>query len=124
MDDTPASRLLSWGSTMAKQVANRTAEMDETQAQEFLDVKMQDLRKVIRRINKLVGSLSDASPDEVAETLQKIMDAAAEVPALRVAMPDSVDNTAKRLQALPPEDALNQILSYLNEGDGDGEEKT
>jgi hypothetical protein len=118
MDDAPASRLLDWAVGVSKQIAGQTADMQDDQAVAYLDDKMQTLRKVVRRVNKLIGTAA-ASGDtiELVETLQKVMEAASEVEGLTPAAPADLNAAAERLKAMPAEDALNEILSYINKGD-------
>lgn len=118
MDDAPASQLLDWAVGVSKQIAGKTADMQDDQAVAYLDEKMQTLRKVVRRVNKLIGTTA-ASGDttELVDTLQKVMEAASEVEGLSPTVPADLNATAERLKAMPPEQALNEILSYINKGD-------
>jgi hypothetical protein len=113
MEDAPASRLLDWAVSAAHRLAEQTADMDETQAQAFLDERVQNLRKVVRRINKVMGT-REGGGDEITETLQKVFDAAAEVPGLAPQPPADLSSAAQQVQSLPAEEALNTILTYVN----------
>jgi hypothetical protein len=118
LDDAPASQLLDWAVGVSRQIAGQTADMQDDQAVAYLDEKMQTVRKVVKRVNKLIGTAA-ASGDttELVETLQKVMEAASEVDGLTPTAPADLNATAERLKAMPPEQALNEILSYIHKGD-------
>jgi hypothetical protein len=113
MEDAPASRLLDWAVSAAHKLAEQTADMDEAQAQAFLDERAQDLRKVVRRVNKVMGARAGGG-DEISETLQKVMDAAAQVPGLSPQPPADLSSAAQQVQSQSAEEALNTILTYIN----------
>jgi hypothetical protein len=114
MQDAPASRLLDWAVSAAHRLAEQTADMDEAQAQAFLDERVQDLRRVVRRINKLMGAHANGAGDEIGDTLQKIIEAASQVPVLAPQPPTDLSSAAQQVQSLSAEEALTQILSYVN----------
>jgi hypothetical protein len=58
MSDPEASKVIEWAVSVARQLAEQTSGLDNAQAQQVLDEQVQNLRKVVRRINGLVGSLS------------------------------------------------------------------
>ncbi len=121
MSDPEASQVIEWAVRVARQLAERTSGLDDAQAQQALDEQVQNLRKVLRRINGLVGSLSAATPQDIAERLQKIADAASQVPVLAAESSASLQAAAPEIQSLSPPEAVSRILSGLHKGESDGE---
>lgn len=119
MTDVPAQRLLDWAVSKSKQLAERTAEMDDATAQAYLDGKLQDLRRVVRQINKAIGALSSDTAEDINAAMQKALETASQVEVLQ---PQAVDpNTiTESIKAQPPEDALTTILSYIDKGISNG----
>lgn len=113
LDDAEASRLLEWGLDIARKLCQQTVDMDDAQAEAYLAPALKNLRRAIRRINKLVGSSADNTPQEIAEKLGRILESASEVPALIVRPPEDIEDTARSAQSLPTGDALGKILTYL-----------
>jgi hypothetical protein len=113
MDDAPAMRLLDWGSSVARRLALLTVEMEDQQADEVLEPQLQSLRRTIRRVNKLVAMLPDAASDEVTEGLQRIFEAAAELPRVGEGAPVEVSELAGRLAAQSPDAVLDAVLAHL-----------
>jgi hypothetical protein len=122
LDDAEANRLLEWGLDLSRKICEQTADMDEEQAQAFLEVALGNLRRTMRRINKLVGAAPYATPEEIASRLEQALAAASEVPTLRTRPPGDVGSTARRIQPLPAGNILNEILAHLS-GEGEGEEE-
>ncbi len=110
MDDAQASRLLDWGAQHARRLASKSAGIE---VEEDLDTHLQNLRRVMRRINKLVGMMDFADPEEMSSTLSKIFEAAAEVPALKALPPEDLDEMVAQLTSIPRGDALEMIMSRL-----------
>ena len=113
LGDPEATRLIEWGAAVARQLALLTVEMDSYQADQYLDQHLQALRTAIRRINRLVGKLPALAPDELAEGLPRIFEAAAQVPVVRCAPPQEFQRAAQEMYMLAPGQALNYILSHL-----------
>jgi hypothetical protein len=126
LDDAEANRLLDWGLDIIRKLCQQTADMDDAQAEAYLAPALKNLRRAIRRINKLVGSSADNTSQEIAEKLGRILESASEVPALIVRSPEDIEDTARSAQSLPTGDALGKILAYLapkGEIENDQEEK-
>ena len=113
LDDSEATHLLDWGLAVARRLCDQTVEMDETQAEEYLYQPLKNLRRTMRRINRLSGAPSAQSPEMIVANLQAIFDAASAVPGLTAQMPEGVESVARLVQTSPPGDALAKILSYL-----------
>jgi hypothetical protein len=113
LDDAEASRLLKWGLPISKQLVEQTADMTEAQAEAYLSSAMKNLRRAMRRINKLVGSLASSTPDERLALLEKIFEAAGEVPVLEFTPPAALESEAATLQGLAPGEALSKLIGYL-----------
>lgn len=110
--DAEASRLLEWGTKLAGALSQQTAGMDETQAAAYLDEKLADLRRIIRRTSRLVGSSAGASAEEVVELLGRIYEAAASIPGLPV-LPVDTRQLAGQLSGMPSGAALEAVLSMF-----------
>lgn len=120
MSDPEASRVIEWAVGVARQLAEQTSGLDDAQARQVLDEQAQNLRKVVRRINGLVGSLSAASPEDISDRLGKIAEAASQVPVL-AADSSSLQAAAPEMQNLSPQEAVSRILSQLHKGVSDDE---
>jgi hypothetical protein len=110
--DVEASRLLEWGTKLAGALSQQTAGMDGAQAAAYLDEKLADLRRVIRRTSRLVGSSAGASAEEAAELLGRIHEAAANIPGLPV-LPVDARQLAGQLSGMPSGAALEAVLSMF-----------
>src|SRR5690606_5062526 len=104
LTDEQAAQVLQWGTRAASWVAVQTAELDEAQAWPVLEPKLEALRHIIRRLNKLMGDLPDAEPDEVAEKLAKLFQPLDEVPELTSEVPVDLDELADRITGVPPDE--------------------
>ena len=116
LEDAPATRLLDWAIAASRSLVQQTEGMDEAAAQQYLDTNLPKFRSVVRQINRLVGSLPDADPEEAASGIQKVLDAAAQVPTLSTQPPVDVSATAQKIQSQPAEDAVAEVLSLINKG--------
>jgi hypothetical protein len=117
LDDTEAERLLKWGLALARLFVVETAEMGEDEATEYLEPKLKSVRVLVRRINRLLGELTDLDPEEAVEQLERILDAAAQVPLLISSPPDDFGALVERLQGLPTGEALTELLFVLERGE-------
>jgi len=114
MDDAEAMTLLDWGSTMARRLTLYTVEMQEEDADSFLEDQIYRLRKTIRRINSFIGSkLGGASVDDQAMKIGAIFEAAQDVPVLEPNQPDNMNQFAAQLSFVSASGTLNAILSRL-----------
>jgi hypothetical protein len=118
LDDMQGSRLLNWGAQLARWQVVQTAVMGAEQADAFIDERVQGVRKIIRRINRLVGELPDLAADEIAERLGPIFDAAAGLTGTQPRRPGDLNAYAVRLQAMEQGAALTSIMGVL-----EGEER-
>jgi hypothetical protein len=113
LDDAQGRRLLDWGAQLARWQVVQTTVMGAEQADAFVEERVQDVRKVIRRINRLVGELSDMAADEIAERLDAIFEAAAGLSGTQLRRPDDLAAYAARLQAMEQGVALASIMGVL-----------
>jgi hypothetical protein len=114
MNDAEGSRLIDWAVAASRKVAEGTAAMDESQAAEALDAQIQSLRRLVRRINKLIGSMgSQPSPEEISEALEKIIESATTVPGVALNA-DALRSAMMGAQTLPPGEVLDRVLSQLS----------
>jgi hypothetical protein len=114
MQDAEAQTLLDWGIAFSQRLSENTLEMDDAIAEEYLSAALPNLRRVIRRTNKLVGSLPQADTEMIAGSLAAIFESAAQVPELAATPPGDLSTLAGSLAQLSPADALAQILSLLD----------
>lgn len=114
MQDAEAKTLLDWGIAFSRRLSDHTLEMDDARAEEYLSAALENLRRVIRRTNKLVGSLPQADLEMSMSRLAGIFESAAQVPELASTPPGDLATLAGNLAQLPPADALAQILSSLD----------
>jgi hypothetical protein len=114
MQDAEAQTLLDWAISFSRRLSEHTLEMDDARAEEYLSAALPNLRRVIRRTNKLVGSLPQADIEMMMSSLAGIFESAAQVPELTAAPPGDLATLASSLAQLSPADALAQILSLLD----------
>lgn len=120
MNDPEAQTLLDWGIGLSKQLCEQNAGMDDAQAEEYLSTALPNLRRVIRRINKLIGRLPYAETEMIAGGLAGIFESAASVPGLVSIAPADLGALSANLAQLPPAGALAQILPLLKPEVTDG----
>ena len=113
LDDTEASRLLKCGLPISQQLVEQTSGMTLVEAEEYISSTLKNLRRTMRRINKLVGSLSSSTQDELVELLEKIFEAAGEVPVLEFTPPAALESEVANLQGLMPGEALSKLIGYF-----------
>lgn len=113
MSDEQAEQVLQWGTRAASWLAVQTAELDEAQAQAMLEPKLEALRRIVRRLDSLMGELPDAGQDEVAERLAKLFQPLADLPELTGDVPLELDELAGRLTEGSPDEALAILLTLL-----------
>lgn len=114
LDDAPAKRLLDWGVAASKRLCEQTAGMDEAGAQAWLEGALPNLRQVIRRVNKLAGSLLYTEAEMLAGSAAGIIEAARAVPGLLASEPPDPESLAAGLAGQPPAAAVDRILSLFN----------
>jgi hypothetical protein len=118
LDDAQGRRLLNWGAKLARWQVVQTAVMGAEQADTFLGERLQGVRTVIRRINRLVGEMSGMAADEIAERLEAIFEKAGELSGTQIERPDDLEGYAARLQAMEQGAALTSVMGVL-----EGEER-
>jgi hypothetical protein len=120
MQDAEAQTLLDWGIAFSRRLSEHTLNMDDARAEEYLSAALPNLRRVIRRTNKLIGSLPQADTEMLVSSLTGIFESAAKVPELAADPPSDPAALVGTLAQLPPADALAQILSRLDWEVNDG----
>ncbi len=110
MDDALAARLIEWGGQHARRLAESFTGVE---IEEELDTNLQNLRRVMRRINKLVGMRDRADSVELVKLLSKMFEAAAEVPALQALPPDDLEAMVMQIKNAPREEVLEMIMAWL-----------
>jgi hypothetical protein len=113
MDDVEARLLFDWAARAARRIAEQAEAMSDAEAERYLESAIPDLRKVLRRINKMVGMLASSSPDEAASALDKVFEAASSLPVLKADRPDSVRQIASGISRQSRKEALGQVLSHI-----------
>jgi len=113
MDDAQANTLINWGVAAAKRLALRSEGMDDAQAEEFLYPPMKNLRRTIRRINKMFGDFESMTPEDFKELADKLFEAAQEVPVLKVNPPDFSSFTYEYVKSLEPDRRLQALLEHI-----------
>ncbi len=117
LDDPEAARLIEWGAAVTRWLVAQTAEMDDQQANAYLEPHLQALRGVMRRINRLIGELADMDADEMVERLSRIFEAITGIPMpAEPVVPADMHELAQQLQGLSPVQALTVLLPALGEG--------
>ena len=115
MDDDEAAILLEWGSRIARRLTLTTVEMPDEQARQALDSHVVNLRRIMRRINSLIGGKQDgAATQDLAANVSSIFEAAAEMPVLQVNQPDDISQFAAQLSFLSARGALGASLTRLS----------
>ncbi len=77
LDDDAADVLIDWGLNCARMIVQRTAEMDEAEAEEAMYQPMRATRRLMKAVNQWIADSDDLGEDERAELLHKIIDQAA-----------------------------------------------
>ncbi len=113
MDDVEASQLIDWAVAISRRLAESTAGLDDAQAAEALETHIQNLRRLVRRINKLVGVLGNQPPvEEIDGALDKIVEATSAVPGVALDA-NALREAIQATQAQSPSDILAQVLSQF-----------
>jgi uncharacterized protein (TIGR00730 family) len=128
LNDPEATQLLNWGLKVSRRLVEKTVEMDDEQAEEFLYSPQKNLRRVMRRINTLIAEANADDPDDpgsaAAETLQGILEAVAEVPGLSAAGLLDLAQIADSIKTSTPDAGLSLILSQLTLEGGEHDTQT
>lgn len=122
MDDAQAMTLINWGVAAAKRLAVRSEGMDDAQAEEFLYGPMKNLRRTMRRINKMFGDFEGMTAEEFRELVENLFEAAQEVPVLSVSPPDFSSFTYAYVKSLEPDTRLKAVLDHITLPDNDATE--
>lgn len=113
MNDAEATSLIEWGVAISRRLCEQTAKMADDEAEVYLYPALKSLRRTIRQINDLFGSLPDEPPDVVLEILEQILETASEIPGLVVQPPEDMGFASRLVRMQTPGDALATILAYL-----------
>jgi uncharacterized protein (TIGR00730 family) len=119
LNDSEANQLLDWSLKVSRQIVEKTAEMDDAQAEEFLYSPQKNLRRIMRRINRVMDAANANDLVSAAEALQQLFDGAAEVPGLSATPLLDLEQIAQAIQATTPDASLALILSHLKLEGGD-----
>ncbi len=123
--DTEGRRLLQWGVTLAERLAARTEGIPDEEVEAAFDEQLEKLRGIMRRINRLVGQAPLMDPEKATSILAKLLEGAAELPVPLARSPEDVTSEAAVLLRLPPDQALERLLSLIQlEDDEHGKEET
>lgn len=108
LDEEAASALLDWGITRAKEIASKTAEIeDDEEAAEESYPQMRGLRKILRDVASLCTEELD--PDRQTELLQQIAD---QVPRVYPNAPYPDTETWATFLATPSENNAQKIIGF------------
>ena len=114
--DPEAQVLLDWGMKLATNLARDTGGVDDGQAEPILDAGLSDVRRVMRRVNRLVGHISEHDTQAVHKRLLSILETAERMPILKVNYPADLDAEVETLRGLSQGEALNRMLTWLGVG--------
>lgn len=112
MDDAQASVLLDWGSSTARHLALTTIDLEDEQAYAVLDPHLTNLRRTMRRVNKLFANLDGTSADELVGLLGGVFESLGTLPGKGGGAPD-LAGLAQQIAGQPPGAVLAIILPYL-----------
>ena len=113
LDDQPAQVLIDWGVQVAKRTAKHTEDMNDEAAQGFIDKQMTDLRKFMRRVNKLYGSYTESSPEEIISQIERIYDSTHNIRVIESRPIPDRKVIAESIYNLAPSDSIRQILGPI-----------
>lgn len=113
MDDVEAAALLDWASRVVREVVLLTVEMEDAPAEAHLDPILSEVRRVMRRINDIIGGLSDLPAEELVRSLSAMFDARAGVPVAVNTIPGDFEELAGEIAAATRAEALTLILQYV-----------
>lgn len=108
LNDDQAQRLLNWGSSYLKKVANDTAELADEEAENIMEAQTERVTGVMRQVNRLTRAVSGGDQQELGEHL-KLLKANLE------GLPNTADNipvdVEQRLAA--PDTNVEQVFDEL-----------
>ena len=119
LDDDAAKVLLDWGVACAKQIARSPAGFFGAQGNETMDLRLRDLRRLMRAVNRWASRQQQMDAEQLAKLL-----AYAETIYAGFGPPDSARQQAflgQSLAASPPE-AIARLRAFI-EGQGAGEQQ-
>jgi len=97
LDDDAAGSLLQWGTAWAQDLAQATRDLDEESAREALEVKLREVRRMMRSVSRFAAQ--QAAMDEAGriEALGRILERAqyARAGRARGALMDAIDESRK-----------------------------
>lgn len=116
LDDAEANRLIQWALEVSGKVCEESARQTEAEAADYLEETLYQLRRTVRRINRLAGTAITEDSESIIKRLNKIFEGCEKIPGLAVHSPLNPENTARLMQTLPAGDTLEIILSYFDLG--------
>jgi len=119
LDDDAAKVLLDWGVACAEQIARSSGGLFDTQGEETMDVRLRDLRRLMRAVSRWTPKRQEMDTAQLAKLLGY-----AETIYAGFGPPDSVRQQAflgQSLAASPPE-TIARLRAFI-EGQHTGEEQ-
>ena len=77
LDDSAAKVLLDWGIACARQIAQSTAALDDSRAEEPLSSRLRAVRRLMRRVNRWAAGRPQMDAEDSAGLLADIVEQAA-----------------------------------------------
>lgn len=120
LDDEAANALIEWGLACSKEIALRTADLDDVEAEATMYPALRATRKLMRSVERWVPNRAalDASQNEAA--LGKIVQEAEVVYGMRFSAPDIDRKTAflRQSQTATPEQVIKNLRALFEKPGG------
>lgn len=118
LDDTAAKILTNWGVAWAERIAQSTADLEDTQAEEVISPRLRATRRLMRLVNRWAPHQGDMDAEGSATTLAKIIDQASVIYGKNFDPPDDSQRNAF-LQSLDltahPSQLVEKLHSFIEE---------
>lgn len=105
LEDDDADFLLNWGAEQVRHLAAKTA--DETAANE----KVNHLMAAMRSLNHIAGNLESVGAEDLSAFFEKT---AVALGTAKESLASDLDETAAKIAAMSPHDALEHLLNMAN----------
>jgi len=113
LNDSEAERLLNWAVIRARRLAMKTATMNQLDGDSYFAMTTPMLQRVIRKINKIGGSLPNGLAESILPDLQVIFESANHLPELLAIPERDMAEFAAELARLSPSEAVNKLTNIL-----------
>ena len=113
LDDISAKALLDWGIACAKTIAQGTARLEDSEAEQVMSTRLRATRRLMRSINRWIGKQQEGTAEDPTRTLDRIIEQAPVI--YGQALPSPMEELRDGLSKLLVESARNpsQMIAGL-----------